>query len=84
MRHGLPVRCVKRGERNKAYRLHVQRAHFATRSSILRDLTTVCLALYYTDTLAAAVPGHVDLLAGFVKTPKDGGDTINDVLQSTS
>jgi hypothetical protein len=79
-----PSDVLKRGERNKAYRLHVQRAHFATRSSILRNVTTVYLALYYTDTLAAAAPGHVDLLAGFVKTPKDGGDTINDVLQSTS
>jgi hypothetical protein len=62
-----PSDVLKRGERNKAYRLHVQRAHFATRSSNLRNLTNVYLALYYTDALAAVVSIRIGCLAGLCK-----------------
>jgi hypothetical protein len=81
MRHGVGVWSAQAGRETKPLNyIHVQRAHFATRSSNLRNVAIACLAPCYTDALPAAVPGHVGLLAGLVKMANDGGDTINEVL----
>jgi hypothetical protein len=74
---------LKRGEKQSL--LTTRAASSLCHSIVYPEECCYCLSSFMLyRRLSCRCPRTDDLLAGLVKTPSDGGDTINDVLQSTS